>query len=503
LIQNINAGWGSVQPIFFQSTGVLFTDLFGSVKVIIFTMKLFSQCRQVWNFSTSVLRDIRQELDVVDIKRVLRFQLELRPSLQGVPYWVSAVVVGLIAVFYGSTYSRIIIVAQWVVAEHPYYLFALAPLSFFLAAWVVVRFAPAAGGTGVPAVNYALGLDPVTATAEVDRVLNPKVMLVVILSSWLCMLGGGALGREGPMVHIAACAFYFVGRQFKKIWPYEEHRSWIVAGGAAGVAAAFNAPLAGIVFVLEELSSAHFHRFKTVTFSAVIVAGMVSQFLSGRYLYFGYPRLLSITATAMGFAMLVGIICGILVFIFQSMIRVLNRRIAKTSEKQKLGLAVVVGVLIAAIAVFGNSGSIGGGISVIENLLFHDVHATWGLIVARFFATLLSHLSGCAGGFLAPGMALGAAVGSKMAVLLDFPNHNLLVLVGMAGFLSALLGAPFTAWVIVMEMTDQHAAIFPLMMTSLIASGMVRILTPVSRNPPPAPGAAVPAVSPVPPLPEV
>ena len=73
------------------------------------------------------------------------------------------------------------------------------------------------------------------------------------------------------MVHMAACLFYVVGRQFHRLWPYTEHRSWIVAGGAAGIAAAFNAPLAGVVFVLEELAQQHFHQFKTVVISAAII----------------------------------------------------------------------------------------------------------------------------------------------------------------------------------------------------------------------------------------
>ena len=141
----------------------------------------------------------------------------------------------------------------------------------------------------MPQVIKALSFDPNSQQKELHSYLSLRVAVVVGLSSILCVLGAGSLGREGPIVHMAACLFYFIGRQFSRIWPYTEHRSWIIAGGAAGVAAAFNAPLAGVVFVLEELAQVHFHQFKTVVISAAIIGGMISQWLSGRYLYFGYP----------------------------------------------------------------------------------------------------------------------------------------------------------------------------------------------------------------------
>jgi H+/Cl- antiporter ClcA len=259
-----------------------------------------------------------------------------------------------------------------------------------------------------------------------------------------------------------------VGKQFGKIWPVLEHRSWIMAGAAAGIAAAFNAPLAGVVFVLEELAQQHFHRFKTAVLTAAIIGGVVSQWLSDRYLFLGYPKLGVVPLSSIPWALGLGILAGLVSIPFFLMSSVKLRNWFALYFKTRIQIAAATGLLVAAIAVFLNSNSIGGGISVIQNLLFEpDYHADLTLVLARFLATTLSHLSGCAGGFLAPSLALGAAIGSWFADVTQYSNHNLLVLVGMSAFLSAVVRAPFTAWVIVMEMTDRRSAIFPLMVASL------------------------------------
>jgi H+/Cl- antiporter ClcA len=144
---------------------------------------------------------------------------------------------------------------------------------------------------------------------------------------------------------------------------------------------------------------------------------------------------------------------------------------------KRLLLAGCLGLAVASIAVFVDQRTIGGGISLIEELLFKDgERASWSLIGGRLFSTILAHLSGCAGGFLAPSLSLGAVIGSKFATIISYPVHKLMVMIGMAGFLGAITRAPFTALVIVMEMTESHAAIFPLMLAAVVASGTVRLM---------------------------
>ena len=421
------------------------------------------------------VRTLWRKLGSPEVRRILRSEVEVRPYLQGVPYWAAAAVVGLVAVLYSGAFGAGIGLVNSVFHRDPRILFVTSPVCFVLASWLVVRFAPAAGGTGVPAVIQAVALNPVTQKQEIESQLSLKVALVVAASSLLGVLGAGSLGREGPMVQMAACLFYVVGRQFHRLWPHEEQRSWVIAGGAAGVAAAFNAPLAGIVFALEELAKVHFHKFRTVVISAAIMGGMVSQWLSGKYLYFGFPKVGDVPISSVPWAIGVGIVCGLFAVPFHWMLKVDWKRLLPNYFHARLQFAAVTGLCMAALALFVNPGTIGGGTAQIEAMLFRGEAASWSLIAGRFLGTIVSHVSGCAGGFLAPALTLGAAIGSKIAVLTAYPNHSLFVMVGMAAFLSAIVRAPFTAWVIVMEMTDRHSAIFPLMIASLFSYMTVRM----------------------------
>ncbi len=420
--------------------------------------------------------DFLQSLRRLNYKQILEFQLSGRPYLQSVPYWTAAAIVGVVAVIFSGLFSLAVYLPQLILETNPYILFLTSPICFFFATWIVEKYAKPAGGTGVPQVIHALSLKAPEQQTEIDRYLNLRVAVVIVASSLLCVLGAGGLGREGPVVHIAACLFYFVGRHFTQLSPYREHRSWIMAGGAAGVAAAFNAPLAGVVFVLEELAQQHFHQFKTAVISAAIIGGMISQWLSGKYLYFGYPNIGPVSFSAVPWAIFVGVMCGLFAFPFQKMLTSKWRDRFRLHLNTRLKIAVFTGLCMAALANFVGPGTIGGGMSVIEELLFHDGRASWSLVLGRLFGPVLSHLSGCAGGFLAPSLALGATIGSKLSTLVSYENHNLLVLVGMTAFLSANLRAPFTAWVIVMEMTGSHHTIFSLMVASLAGHATLEFL---------------------------
>jgi len=445
-----------------------------------------------------LLKRSYHQLKGLNYKQLVQLQLQLRPHLEGVPYWIAAILVALIAVIYSSAFHLSTDIARYLAINYPYILFMLSPICFALSVTLVTRYAPPAGGTGIPKVLSALHCDPQFEAEKVHSYLNTRVATVVMLSSLLASLGAGALGAEGPIVHISACIFYYVGKQFHKLWPYVEHRSWIVAGTSAGIAAAFNAPLAGVVFVLEELSTQYFQQFKTVIFSATIIAGIIAQWLSGRQLFFGYPKTGVVPFSSIPWAILVGVTCGVLAYPFHLMLRKKFHMAFSKYFKTKIGFAAFVGLSITCLAVFVDPYIPGGGVGVAERLLFHHENtASWSLIFGRLIATVMSHLSGVAGGFLAPSIGLGAAIGSKVAQLTNYVQPQLLILVGMAAFLSAIIRAPFTAWVIVMEMTDRHSAIFPLMIASVFSYGTVSFLLKHYNQPtaPTPPGSPLPTTS--------
>jgi H+/Cl- antiporter ClcA len=211
--------------------------------------------------------------------------------LQAIPFWSASVIVGLVAVGYAQLFSLAESISLEVACrgglEHFYH---PAGCMVITAWWLVRRYAPGARGSGIPQVIAALELANEKEHDKVPKLLSIRIILVKIASSLLMIMGGAAIGREGPTIQISAAIFRKVNEMLPAWWPKVSRRNMILTGAAAGLAAAFNTPLGGIVFAVEELSKTHFTRFRTAIFTAVIIAGLAAQAISGPYLYLGYPQ---------------------------------------------------------------------------------------------------------------------------------------------------------------------------------------------------------------------
>jgi len=249
----------------------------------------------------------------------------------------------------------------------------------------------------------------------------------------------------------------------------------IMTGAAAGLAAAFNTPLGGIVFAVEELSKTHINYFKTALFTAVIIAGLTAQTLAGSYLYLGYPKTNDVSLMVMFPIMLVAGIAGILasqLSVIMLKITDWKKRKLKT-DRANVVFLVISALLIASVAYFINREILGSGKEIMERILYTDEkHEDWYVPVLRMFGPALSFTSGGAGGIFAPALTAGATVGSVISGFIDLsPNEtNVVVLGGMVAFLTGITRAPFTSAIIVLEMTDRHSLIFHLMLAGMISS---------------------------------
>ena len=225
-----------------------------------------------------------------DVLRI--FELLTKHFSSDLSYWIAAFLTGLIAVGYAFVISQAEKFSSGLLLSHPYVFLVFAPISF-LASWgLVFRFAPEAKGSGIPQVMAAIELPEFEKNEGfLENLLGAKTLVIKVLSSVLCVIGGGAVGREGPTIQIAASVFHFVNRVSKRFSLSVNYHFGLIAGGAAGIAAAFNTPLGGLVFAIEELATSHFNRFKTALISGVIISGLVAQWLTGTYLYLGYPQM--------------------------------------------------------------------------------------------------------------------------------------------------------------------------------------------------------------------
>src|SRR6185312_1788229 len=132
------------------------------------------------------------------------------------------------------------------------------------------------------------------------------------ISSFAMILGGGIIGKEGPTIQIAGTVFRKINEWLPSWWPKISKRNMIMTGAAAGLAAAFNTPLGGVVFAVEELAKNHISYFKTAIFTGVIIAGLTAQAILGPYLYLGYPDVKGISGNVIFSLAIVAIVAGFL-----------------------------------------------------------------------------------------------------------------------------------------------------------------------------------------------
>lgn len=288
------------------------------------------------------------------------------------------------------------------------------------------------------------------------------------------ILGGGLIGKEGPTIQIAGTVFRKINEWLPSWWPKISKRNMIMTGAAAGLAAAFNTPLGGIVFAVEELTKTHISYFKTALFTAVIIAGLTAQGMLGPYLYLGYPDVSCLSKYIFFPLILVAAITGLLGSGMSKIIMWIIRW--KRSFKFKYQHFIYVlacGLVIASIAYFMDPRVLGSGKEIMTTTLFTPAKdVAWYTASYRIIGTMLSFTTGATGGIFAPALGEGAGVGSLLAGWLEVSANktNILILCGMVGFLTGVTSTPFTSAILVLEMTDRHSVIFHLMIAGLVAS---------------------------------
>jgi H+/Cl- antiporter ClcA len=409
-------------------------------------------------------------------ERVLNDEIR-QSTLQAMPFWVAAAIAALFAVGYAKLFLWLEELCRSFYGAHPYWSLLVSPLGF-VAGWALVRyFAPEAGGSGIPQLMAATELDSEKDEGRLNRLLGLRMALVKTVSSGLCVVSGGAIGREGPTLQLSGSAFYFVSKRLPKFWPSISHQSMIIAGGAAGLAAAFNTPLGGIVYVIEELSSAHLSVFRTAVLQVVIVAGLIAQLILGPYLYLGYPPLSPMPYEELPIAVLVGAIAGLAGALFgRLLLTIVESKDRLPGRWTHAAVALGCGFLFAGLFLLTGPVALGSGKDAVMALLFKGEKADFLWVMARAIGSVISYASGTAGGIFAPSLATGACIGSFLAQIVEPSNAQLIVLLGMVAFLTGVTRTPFTSFVLVLEMTDRHSAIFPMMIAAFSAYAFAKVL---------------------------
>ncbi len=350
------------------------------------------------------------------------------------------------------------------------------PVLFIIAIELIRRVAPAADGAGIPQVIFASKSLSDPNFKQLGPLVSFRTMSVKIAALLIGLWAGASTGREGPTVHIAACLFFGTALLLHRLFRLQFNMSSsVVSGGAAGLAAAFNTPLAGVTFAIEELTSEHFGSMKDTVLIAIIVAGIAAKTLTGEYIYFG--RLHDAVSVSVVMMIGVGAVGGLGGMLFSTLLIEGRRRVLAV---QKNGLRYLLIALLAAgvlcvAAVSGMKGIMGpGNIAAQGFLRGHAETAPGAFAVFKMAATLFTYWSGIAGGIFAPCLSMGSALGAWVATWSNGPI-GACALMGMAAFLSGAIQAPITSFVIIFEMTNQHQMILPIMLASWIGYMVARL----------------------------
>jgi chloride channel protein, CIC family len=397
---------------------------------------------------------------------------------------LKALVIGLVAGLIASAFREAL---QWSEIHRIAWLHHLSPTAGLVGAlslgalgggvglWLVRHFAPEASGSGIPHVkSVVLG----------DEQLRWRRVLPVKFFGGLASIGSGlALGREGPTIQIGGATGLMVSTWFRVKQGEGERKALICAGAGAGLAAAFNAPLAGLIFVLEELHGAFTPVIFVAAFLASVTAAVVCRVLTGDTPVFALREMPVPSLNALPVALIVGGLAGIGgVFFNRSLIASLDM-----FDRLRRWPPFVVGAvtgLVAGFAAWIYPEVSGSGAILAEHAMAGQI-AIRGVIVlaaARFVLTMISYGSGAAGGIFAPLLVIGAlgglAVGSAAHLVAPtWAGHpEVFAVLGMGALLTSIVRAPLTGIVLMIELTGKYDYMLPLLVSCFAAYGVAEAM---------------------------
>ncbi|MBM7424893.1 chloride channel protein [Spongiibacter marinus] len=384
-------------------------------------------------------------------------------------FWLGALTVGLVIQGFAWLSEESFSLFEHAHSQYPYAFLVITPLGLMAIVWLMNRLAKASRGSGIPQVllvhkqSYHWLRGPF---------LSLPVAILKVLLTCAALLLGATVGREGPSVHVGAALMYQFGH-WAKLKQKQIESSLIVAGGAAGVSAAFNAPLAGIVFAIEELQQSMEARTTGTLIMAIILSGVVVLMFAGHYSYFGVPDVAAMPFEDYPFIIAASVVCGLLGGLFSFFLVEGSRAVAPLVRARPMRVAMVIGVVLALMGLVSGGATMGSGYVEAKALLAQQAEGSWWTAFGRILATMLTYFSGIPGGIFSPSLAAGAELGASMTSLFPNVQATALILVGMASYFAGVVQRPITAFVIVLELTGNNHDILPALMVSALAATVV------------------------------
>jgi H+/Cl- antiporter ClcA len=394
-------------------------------------------------------------------------------------FWSGAFSVGLVAILFAVACEWANGMFHKIISISSFLPLLITPLGLVLIVFITRKYFPGSQGSGIP--QTIASLDPKESSKVREQVLSLRVTMGKILLTVVGLMCGTSVGREGPTVQIGASIMHKLG-SLARFPKHDVEKGLILAGAAAGVAAAFNTPLAGIVFAIEEMSRSFEEHNSTTILMTVIIAGITSLALLGNYSYFGHTNETLAFGREWDVVVICGIIGGLLGGAFSRALIEVNKglvgRLGDWIREKPIAFAAACGLILALVGLISGNNTYGSGYSEAKTLL--DGNSTlpesYGLL--KMLATVVSYISGIPGGIMAPTLSAGAGIGANIAHLFTSVPEGAAIILGMVAYFAGVTQAPITAFVIVMEMIDNHEMVLPLMAAAFIAKACSRLVCP-------------------------
>jgi H+/Cl- antiporter ClcA len=384
----------------------------------------------------------------------------------------------------------------------------LAPAGAIVAAMTFIivvqrKWFPGTEGTGIPQAIAALKVGNSKARA---KMLSLKIAIGKTLLLTVALLFGITVGREGPSVHVGACIMHLSNR-FCRLPEHLLARGMILAGGAAGIAAAFNAPIAGVIFCFEEIGRVFDKASAATIIRTVAIACVVGVAFLGDYVFYtdvnanlSMPLSLPFTADGNQISFgewlmsmrqwlavpIVGVLGGFLGGWFSRAVVVTSRLTGPLLSKHPWRMGLAFGLVLAVIGIATGGESFGGGYNQTTHML-ETAHSTgetvvaWHYPIGKAAASFISLISAIPGGLFDPSLAVGASLGQVThGAFHDYlaPGIGLpqLMLLFMAAYFAGVVQSPITVFAILFEMTGAYGMILPLMFAAMLGAMVARLI---------------------------
>ncbi len=391
---------------------------------------------------------------------------------QRLVFWLGAIIVGFLIVIMTTLSEWAGQLYRDMSSLYPWFNSVIAPIGLGLTAWITFRFFPGTERSGIPQVKVALEISD--QLSQRNKLISLKIALGNLFLPIMGLLSGASVGFGGPAVQVGASLMASMGKATKFPAHYME-KGLILAGSAAGFAAMFSAPLAGIMFAIEEMGRALEEQVSSLVLTAIVFSGVTAYALLNSYIFFTDKSFVMPFGYSWLAIPLCGVIGGFLGGLFSKIIIAGGRLISRSGVSIVL-IAILCGSIIAALGYYSHGDTFGTGYQQAKAILTDTEIMDPLYPLLKMLATIVTFFSGIPSGVFVPSIATGAGFGVNLAHWFPIAPISAMVLLTITAYFSGMLQSPLTSFVIVMEITDCHEILIPLMAASFFATGTSKLI---------------------------